>query len=41
MSITDPRIVDHILRHLESQVCRARDPFEPRAPPQACGYSLQ
>src|SRR5213593_1023961 len=31
--ITDPRVVDRILRHLESQACRARDPFEPRAPP--------
>src|SRR5205809_4987359 len=29
--ITDPRVVDRILRHLESQACRARDPFEPRA----------
>jgi hypothetical protein len=39
--ITDPRVVDRILRHLESQACRARDPFEPRAPPQASGNSLQ
>ena len=38
--ITDPRVVDRILRHLESQACRARDPFEPRAPPQAGGNSL-
>ena len=33
--ITDPRIVDRILRHLESERCKARDPFEPRAPPRA------
>jgi hypothetical protein len=38
--ITDPRVVDRILRHLESQACRARDPFEPRAPPRAGGNSL-
>src|SRR5438034_2303714 len=38
--ITDPRVVDRILRHLESQACRAREPFEPRAPPQAGGNSL-
>ena len=35
--ITDPRVVDRILRHLESETCRTRDPFEPRAPPQASG----
>ena len=39
--ITDPRVVDRILRHRESQECRARDPFEPRAPPQPGGNSLQ
>ncbi len=39
--ITDSRVVDRILRHLESQACRALDPFEPRAPPQAGGNSLQ
>ncbi len=39
--ITDPRVVDRILRHLESQECYARDPFEPRAPPQPGGNSLQ
>ena len=37
--ITDPRVVDRIFRHLESQACRARDPFEPRALPQAGGNS--
>jgi hypothetical protein len=39
--ITDPRVVDRILRHRESQECRARDPFEPRAPPQPGGNSLE
>ncbi len=39
--ITDARLVDRILRHLKSQECRARDPFEPRAPPQTGGNSLQ
>jgi len=33
--ITDPRVGDGILRHLESGRCRAQDPFEPRAPPPA------
>ena len=27
------RVVDRILRHLESQACKSGDPFEPRAPP--------
>jgi hypothetical protein len=31
--ITEPRIVDRIPRHRQSERCRARDPFEPRAPP--------
>jgi hypothetical protein len=29
--ITDPRVVDRILRHRESERCKAKDPFEPRA----------
>jgi hypothetical protein len=33
--ITEPRVVDRILRHLASQACKARDPFEPRGPPAA------
>ena len=33
--ITDPRAVDHILRHLQSGHSKAQDPFEPRAPPAA------
>jgi hypothetical protein len=37
--ITEPRIVDWILRHLASEACKARDPFEPRAPPAAATSS--
>ena len=33
--ITDPRVVDRILRHRQSERCKAQDPFEPRAPPEA------
>ena len=33
--ITDPRVIDGILRHLESGRCKTRDPFEPRPPPAA------
>jgi hypothetical protein len=33
--ITDPRVVDRILRHRLSGRCKAKDPFEPRAPPSA------
>jgi hypothetical protein len=32
--ITDHRVVDRILRHRESERCKAQDPFEPRAPPR-------
>ena len=32
--ITEPRVVDRILRHLHSERCRARDPFQSRPPPQ-------
>jgi hypothetical protein len=32
--ITDPRIIDRILRHRQSERCKAQDPFESRAPPQ-------
>jgi hypothetical protein len=35
--ITDPRVVDRILRHLASERCRAKDPFEPRPPPLQAG----
>jgi hypothetical protein len=33
--ITDPRTIDRILRHRESERCKAKDFFEPRAPPGA------
>jgi hypothetical protein len=39
--ITDPRVVDRILKHLESEASRARDRFELRAPPQATGNLLR
>ena len=37
--ITEPRVVDRILRHLASEACKARDPFEPWAPPAAASPS--
>jgi hypothetical protein len=37
--ITEPRVVDRILRHLASEACKTRDPFEPRAPPAAASPS--
>ncbi|MGA2260288.1 MAG: hypothetical protein ABSH28_02495 [Acidobacteriota bacterium] len=33
--ITDPWIADRILRHRESEHCKAKDPSAPRAPPGA------
>ena len=33
--ITDPPVVDRILRHLARHDTRAHDPFEPRPPPAA------
>jgi len=39
--ITDPRVVDGILRHLKSPRSKAQDPFEPRAPPTAAADFLQ
>ena len=33
--ITDPRVVDRILRHRESGRCKTRDPFVARPPPGA------
>jgi hypothetical protein len=39
--ITDHRVVDRILRHRESERCKAQDPFEPRAPPRAAASSPQ
>jgi hypothetical protein len=38
--ITQPRVVERILRHLGSDRCQARDPFDPRAPPRAGAFSL-
>jgi hypothetical protein len=38
--ITEPRVIDRILRHLQSDRCNAKDPFEPRAPPRAHGSSF-
>jgi hypothetical protein len=39
--ITDPPVVDRILRHRESERCKTKNPFEPRAPPGACTRSRQ
>jgi len=39
--ITEPRVVDRILRHRESERCKTKDPFEPRAPPHAGPRSRQ
>jgi hypothetical protein len=39
--ITDPRVVDRILRHLGSERWKAQDPFEPRAPPGVIADSPQ
>ena len=35
--ITDLRVDDRLLRHLESPACKALDPFEPRPPPGVTG----
>ena len=39
--ITEARVVDRILRHRASERCKAKDPFEPRAPPRAQGGVLR
>ena len=39
--ITDPRVVDRILRHRESERCKVEDPFEPRAPARTQASSRQ
>ncbi|NWG12934.1 MAG: transposase, partial [Acidobacteria bacterium] len=39
--ITDPRVVDRILRHRESGRCKTRDPFETRAPPHAASATAR
>ena len=33
--ITDPRVIDRILRHRESGRCKTPDPFDPRPPAAA------
>ena len=38
--ITGPRVIDRILHHLQSERCKAQDPFEPRAPPRPEALSL-
>jgi hypothetical protein len=39
--ITDPRVVDRILRHRESERCKTQDPFETRAPPDVGSAMVQ
>jgi hypothetical protein len=39
--ITEPRIIDRILPHRQSERCQAQDPFEPRAPPPRQASSPQ
>jgi hypothetical protein len=39
--ITDPRVVDRILRHRESKRCKTQDPFETMAPPDVLSAMVQ
>jgi hypothetical protein len=39
--VTDPRVVDRILRHCQSGRCKTSDPFEPRAPPDSASAMVQ
>ena len=39
--ITEPRVVDRILRYRESERCKTKDPFESRAPPTAHMHTRQ
>jgi len=39
--ITDPRVVDRILGHRESERCKTQDPFETRAPPDVGSAMVQ
>jgi hypothetical protein len=39
--ITDPRVIDRILRHRTSGRCKTADPFETRAPPDAASATVQ
>jgi hypothetical protein len=38
--ITDPRIAGRILRHRQSERCKALDPFQPRPPPRLAASSV-
>ncbi len=38
--ITEPRVINRILRHRESERCKSGDPFEPRAPPPVLSRTL-
>jgi len=38
--ITDPRVVDRIVRHRQSGRCKSDDPFEPRPPPRPRFHAL-
>jgi hypothetical protein len=39
--ITDPRVVDRIVRHRESGRCKTQDPFETRGPPKVASAMVQ
>jgi hypothetical protein len=39
--ITEPRVIDRIVRYLRSARSKAQDPFEPRPPPAEVSSSLQ
>ena len=39
--VTEPRVIDRILRHRQSGRCSTVDPFEPRPPPAALTPTLQ
>jgi hypothetical protein len=39
--ITDPRVIDRIPRHRQSERCRTEDPFEPRAHPLFRPHTVQ
>ena len=39
--ITDPHVIDRILRHRQSDRCRTEDPFESRAPPLSRPHTVQ
>ena len=39
--ITEPRVIDRIVRHLQSARSKAQDPFEARPPPAEVSNSMQ